>query len=610
MTSHEQPPYEEMPYLVGDINLMKRLVNAPDRFHTHKTRSSANIRERVKVKTLEFEDELIGDDKMKFQSKLATNIDDAYIKEFYNHRSRTQYRFLPKTEIAKLRETLRSKMDMYFMQEKFVCDQIQAETEEKLMRDLEEKIKAYDNFLETCQESTHRKSMKIVEQVKHYYQGTDKLRIQHESLFSQIEPLKMKIFYHANEYVHRAMYEDIQYLLMPIEWREQHDHIHRSSEGNLENFRDSIEHRGVRNLWNRDNVSVETIMNFINATHSMDKSTQKQKLFKSGSDLLKAYKSLQSKSFKVLEKFTYAALMLTKLEFAKEEVKEQSIKFVASYEDSTLHMRKRQSFMQARLDEIRGNMQSLMEKPLEESFGAPLLRDVTALCSHLFQDKLAGDASAKYFTAIEKFALIERKVLELFTALDRIPRDLTDEIARNVRMLRKKKMRVAERAYKIELNIEFTMTQLERLLAKPPKKARREGKLPRSVLQKPPPKPKQVVPLLSPLEEIYAKAFIEISGDGEMKFDESVKKVIQRIKNEAVPFYLDYFLEKRGFKIGKLNEFQSEDILRDEEALLKFKDVLPDVRKQVKVWEEIDELKKMENIERTQYLYEGTALDQ
>jgi hypothetical protein len=67
---------------------------------------------------------------------------------------------------------------------------------------------------------------------------------------------------------------------------------------------------------------------------------------------------------------------------------------------------------------------------------------------------------------------------------------------------------------------------------------------------------------------------------------------------------LNYFLEKRGFKIGKLNELQSDDILRDEEALLKHKDVLPEVRKQVKIWEDIDEMRKEENIRRTSYLYE------
>jgi hypothetical protein len=593
-----------MPYYVGDLSILKHLVKVPDRFHTHKTRSCANIRERVNIESPAYNDELIGDKDTKFPSKLATDIDDSYIKEFYNHRSRTQYRFQPRTEMEKLRATLRKKMDILFIQEKFIWDQIHAEKEEQILRDLNEKIEAYDKFLHSCQESTHRKSMKIVEQVKNYYQSTDKLRIQHESLYSQIEPLKMKIFFHGNEYVHRIMYEDIQYLLMPLEWREKHDHIHRTSEGALENFRESIEQRGKRNLWNRDNISVETIKNFINTTYSMDKSTHKERLFSSGTSLLKAYKSLQSKSFKVLEKFTYATMMLTKLEYDMIDAEVKSKNFVARYEESTSSVLKKWSFMQTRVDKIRSDAKTLMEKPLEESFGAPLLRDLTALCSHLFQAKFAVDASAKYFTAIEKITIIEKRVLEIFSSLDKIPREISNEIEKTVRNMRKKNMRVAERAYKIELNIEFTMTQIERLLAKPPKKEKRKGKLPRSVLPVIPPKPKKVIPLLSPLEEKYAKAFMEMSGDAEVKFDENVKKMIQKIKNESVPFYLNYFLEKRGFKIGKLNELQSDDILRDEEALLKHKDVLPEVRKQVKIWEDIDEMRKEENIRRTSYLYE------
>lgn len=600
VTTNEQPSYDSIPYFVGDINVLRNLVKVPDRFHTRRTRSSANIRERVNIESPAYENELIGNEKGKFPSKLTTDIDDAYIKEFYNHRSRTQYRFQPRTEMEKLRETLRRKIDILYIQEKFIWDQIHAEKEEKILRDLKEKIDVYEEFLSSCQESTHRKSMKIVEQVKNYYQTTEKLRIQHESLHSQIEPLKMKIFFHGNEYVHRIMYEDIQYLLMPLEWREKHDHIHRTKEESLENFRESIEQRGKRNLWNRDSISVDTIMNFIN-THI---STHKERLFSSGTNLLKAYKSLQSKSFKVLEKFTYACMMITKLEYEMKDAEVKSEKFVACYEESTSSVLKKWSFMQARVDKIRSDAKILMEKPLEESFSAPLLRDLSALCSHLFKDKLAVDGSAKYFTAIEKITMIEKKVFDMFSALDKIPRELTNEIEKTVRTFRKKKMRVAERAYKIELNIEFTMTQIERLLAKPPKKGKRKGRLPRSVLPKLPPKPKKVAPLLSPIEEEYAKAFMEISGDGVVKLDENVKKMIQKIKNESVPFYLDYFLEKRGFKIGKLNELQSDDILRDEEALLKHKDVLPEVRKQVKIWEEIDEMRKEENILRTPYLYE------
>lgn len=178
---------------------MRQLTKVPDRFHTRQTRSCSDIRERVNVSKAEYQEELIGDGATKFSSKLATDLDDAYVNEFFNHRSKTHYQFLPKTEIEKLRENFRNQIEMHYIKDKCISDQIHAVNEETIIKELKIKIESYENVLDFCQETTHRKSIKTGEQVKSFYQSTDVLRIQYESVFSKIEPLKMKIFYHGNE---------------------------------------------------------------------------------------------------------------------------------------------------------------------------------------------------------------------------------------------------------------------------------------------------------------------------------------------------------------------------------------------------------------------------
>lgn len=140
-TKFELPPF--FVPTVAQFGLIKQLQKPKDRFHTFRTRSDADLRERNRIESQSYE-ELIGDKKFKAKSKLATDIDESYRDELYNERSRSNFHFKPRTEIVKLRETFRKKMDICWMREKMILDHVDSIKQEKIIDEAFESLKEYD----------------------------------------------------------------------------------------------------------------------------------------------------------------------------------------------------------------------------------------------------------------------------------------------------------------------------------------------------------------------------------------------------------------------------------------------------------------------------------
>ena len=180
----------------------------------------------MKVDSLDYGDELIGTEKIKMKSLLATDIDESYVKELYHERSRTEFRFKRISEIEKMRKGFMKKIEAYYIKEQMMVDKIQAENDEKVMMEVNEVVNQYDKFLIEHKESVNRKTMRIMHDVKQYYIDTDKLRAEYDVIRVQVGPLKMKIFYTASDFMRVRRYQDFQYLLMPMEWRLKYDYLH------------------------------------------------------------------------------------------------------------------------------------------------------------------------------------------------------------------------------------------------------------------------------------------------------------------------------------------------------------------------------------------------
>lgn len=444
-----------------------------------------------------------------------------------------------------------------------------------------------------------------MEKVKICYQETDVLRNRFEELESSISPLKMKIFYLGINFVRLTILQKFQLLLKPMDWRLKFDHMHRTVDGKLQAIKESISTRETANLWDRSNVTAYTIQNFI--LNEYVNGPKPFCIFESAEKMVTAIAELQSKSYRSLAQFHFLVHSLAETESDFLRSTQQNDLSLLKLTEGTKNLNKSRVFMESRWKEIESLAKRTTEKPLEESFAAKQLRSLRGHCEVIFQSVVLkeGDSSmTKYFTSVDKIAGVEKKVFQLLEQLDRIPTSVIDDTEREVRTERKRKLQIANRAQKIELNLEMRISQLRRCLQKPPKKEKREGKLPMSVLPKRPAKIKVEKTLLMPVEEEYIRAFTDLgSGAGEIKFDENAKMMIARIKNESIPFYVDHLLDKLGFKLSTASNDNMEKLLAEEMEFFKYKEFVPEVRNQVDLWLKHSEDEKKQNIDKTEYLY-------
>lgn len=607
----EKPLLEAEPYFIPAIeqlNLVKEFSKPKDRFYTYRTRSSANVRERIKIISPSYDEELIGNGVFKAKPQFATDIDESYQAEFFHERSRSHYIFKPITEMSKMRETFRKRMEIYWTRERMVLDKLDAIRQKAAHDELKANIVEYENFLTEMKAEVFRQLTKAKERERAVFQEVVVLRKTRDELQDRIEPLKMKIFYHAINFTRFIMLQGCQYLFKSIEWRLENDHIHRTADGQLEGIRDSIAKIGKPNLWDDENVTIEAIMEYINKVYLSSERTMFS-IFETGKAFLEAFKELQSKSFRPVQQFHKLAIIHANVDKSCHDFEAKNEEFIDTLTRQFGSLNKRRVFMEKRLKELQKSAMTLIAKPLAESVSSEQLQTLRGLSDATFQRliiKKADSSLTQQYSSVEKVVEIEMKAFQMLKLLDGIPADLINQTEQKVRNERKRKLLQAERAYKIEMNLKFRIEQLRRCLAKPPAKEKRVGKLPMSVLPRKAANVRAPKPLLTSIEEEYIRAFTEMcpGGEGEIHFDENVLRLIDRIKNESTPFYLDHLLDTLGVQVSKETDEKFDKIFRDETKQLKFKDVIPSVRSKVKQWQAADEQLKKQNISKTKYLYE------
>lgn len=596
-------PYIDIPHS-GQFAMMKELFKPPDRFHTHKTRSRAGIRERIHI---EFDDDLlIGTDDFQMSSKMATDFDEYYQSEIHHQSSIIEYRYKPITEMIKLRKAFRNKLSTYFVRENMIESQIHALKEDESLKIINETISIYENFLKNYKETLNQYIMKKMQEIQNYYQITDELRIKHKLMQAKVEPLKMNISYLGNDFIRRSIMQNFQYLMMPNEWRLKHDFLHRNLDGDLESFKDSIANRENANLWDRNNVSVLTIRDFFFNDY-LKRQDKLMIVFTDVKSFMSSFKELQSKSYRSLLQFHLAAHSLADVDLQFLTIQETTLLFLENKERFVKNLSKKKVFMQKRAKEIEILVENMTKEPLEKSFSEGILVQLQGLCELLFRDKMMGGSStseSKYLSIIEKFSEIEKRLFHDIELLDQLPPSVLQQTESEVRINRITKLRQAHRAYRIEKNLETGIDQMRRCLAEPPKKQKRVGKLPISVIPQKPKKPKKAKLVMTTLEEEYVRAFTEMGPKQVLIMDDNAKHILTRIKNESIPFYLDHLLDKLGFKMESDIVTDIERRFGDEERYIKYKNIIPKIHENYERWKNAQEMEKKENISKTLYLYE------
>ncbi|CRK92367.1 CLUMA_CG005955, isoform A [Clunio marinus] len=267
---------------IENYNIANELHKPKDRFHTHQTRSCANIRERIKIESPAYHDERIGNDLRKFPTRFATDIDESYQSEFYNERSRTVYKFKPKTYIRNLRETLRKNMEIQWMREKSIRDEVHRLENTKIYEDINKQIKEYEKLIEYKATESHQMLDKSMERMNELILSNRIKRQKHKEVTDKLEVIKTKNF---------------QFLLKPIKWREQYDDFHMTPNGELEPVKTSIEQRSTAKLWDRNNNTFEVNEKYIEELNRIVTCLGEQKVF-----MEKRSKEMEKIASKVINK--------------------------------------------------------------------------------------------------------------------------------------------------------------------------------------------------------------------------------------------------------------------------------------------------------------------
>lgn len=498
------------------------MTKPTDKFHTFRSRCIAKIRERIKV------DSHASDESF----RIATDIDKNYVKEIFNERTREFYRFLPKTSAARTREILRRKLQICWMREKIIRTTIELKAESAEVEDLETQEKVFDDFLDDLKEKEFINTMRMMQESKEPFKIVETLRQQHEELEKQIEPLKMRIFVLANDFMRLLIFQNFQFLVKPLEWREEHDWIHKQADGSLEDVRESLESRMTRNLWSRDSMTVYSIKSFIEVEFAIK--PKPQRAFLSGQEMQLALDENQMRSKQSLMKFHVVACSFDEARKSFSELEIENRNCIVKMEANMKLLQERRVFFVHRAATLEHSVNELLQRPLRESISSIVTRETTTLVNFLFEKailKNQDSSSSKNYSLREKMMALERKVFDLLAEIDQIPSVPFKKCEMEARNERKKKLRVAKRAYRIECELKEQILQFRRCIAKPPPKKIHKEIPQRSQLPKRAPKPKPPTPPLTGLERDFLRAFTNVDPhERKVRFNESAKQTLKEIK--------------------------------------------------------------------------------
>lgn len=523
---------------ITQFNLLKNLTKATDKFHTFNTRPSENIRERIKVDSSAFDD----------KSQVATDIDGNYVKEIFNERTREYYRFSPETAVNRSREILRKKMKMCWMKEKMICDDLQLQNEDAMIKVMENEVKSYNEFLDSLMEQEFLRTQQLMKMSKEPFKEVEQMRRKFDELMKLIEPLKMRIFVLANDFTRLLIFQNFQFLIKPLEWREENDWIHKRADGTLESVSDSLETRTTRNLWSRDSVTVYSIRDFIENEFS----TKPKPLatFENGEELQFACDETLMRSKQALMKFHVVACSFDEARKTFRELEKSNLQSIEAMESNMEMLQRRRNFMSNRAEILQSTVNELIKNRLKDSISSSLNRTSQTLIDFTFHKAILKQQDASLgtnYTSTEKMMMLERKIFDLLIECDKIPSEILKSTENSIRIKMRKEWNVAKRAYRIECELNERIVQFQRCIDKPPKKMQREGKLLRSVMPKRKPKPKPRTPPLTLHEKQFIRAFTNFDEEvSSVRFDGTAKKLLENFRNHRCSVSVEHLLNMIG----------------------------------------------------------------
>lgn len=414
-------PYYRVPF-AGQQMDMRQLSLPKDRFFNSSVRSRYGIRNRLQVKVAGFDFDSIGLPQRKMISQLATEWDSYYQNEILT-RPRVR-KFKPTTIITQAREALRKKFVSNYIQEAITEHAIVGELEARYCAEVEQFRDICVPLFSKWQETYYRAYMRKMQEVKPYYELTDTLKAQLQTMRNEYTKINMAIIYMEDDWRRRTIMQNFHYLLADPDWRQASDWIHRSSAADdggggdvLENFSTSIRKRPHVNVRVRDKDSAWAVKEFYEKFFENENARTVHIVFPSAREFMCGLLKLKMKSFMCLLELHFAMWVLSNLTHGHRSFQNWANAYIA----------KRQKFVKGRCakkyftEDLAANLQrgafEFVGVPLQEAVGAPLLRTLIALCETVFVEMIprsVRDNMKSGADVVDKFTMIVNAAMDLF----------------------------------------------------------------------------------------------------------------------------------------------------------------------------------------------------
>ena len=187
-------PFYVDPFLIEKIHNPEKGVKIVKNYNSL-MRSHANIRKRLQVNGPSFDEEQCGPQKSteKYYHRLATEWDSSYINEI-RYRP-TVKKFCVKTDIIKIREMVRKKFFLYFMQENLVNLFAKQEIENQMINKTNRFVKLCEPQFKLLQDESFQKAKEKLEMVKPVTNRTMELTKRLNDLKDQLEMMMQTLMH-------------------------------------------------------------------------------------------------------------------------------------------------------------------------------------------------------------------------------------------------------------------------------------------------------------------------------------------------------------------------------------------------------------------------------
>lgn len=406
-------PYYSVPFS-GQKMDMRQLSLPKDKFFTSSVRSRHGIRNRLQVKVPGFASDQIGKKQRKFISQLATEWDSYYQNEILT-RPRVR-KFKRKTILAQAKDSLRQKFESNYIQEAIIERSVITETENRFAAEIEK-------FRSTCQplfsqwEETHYRSyMRKMQEVKPFYELTDKLKSELEVARNKYTLVEMSIIYMEDDWRRRTIMQNFHYLLSDPAWRFSNDWIHRKDDGTMENFRESIQKRPMVNLRERGKDSAWDVKEFYEKFFENVEARQVHIVFADSREFTKGLHKLKMKSFMCLLELHFAMWVLSNLQHGFNTFHDWSQAYIARREKFVKNRCSKKYFCENLASDLHRSADDFVGEPLHKAVAAPTLRTLIAISETMFEEIIppaVRDNMKSGANVVDKFTMIVNLAMEL-----------------------------------------------------------------------------------------------------------------------------------------------------------------------------------------------------